>query len=138
WGLGLLRSAPGIGAAVMAVLLAYRPLRRRVGLTMLLCVSGFGVFTIVFGISRSLTLSLLSLVLVGAVDMVSVVIRRTLVQIATPDWVRGRVTAVDMFFIGDSNQLGEFESGLTAHRFGAVPAVIIGGAGTLVCVALRA
>jgi MFS family permease len=138
WGLGLLRSAPGIGAAVMAVLLAYRPLRRRVGVTMLICVAAFGVFTVVFGISRSLTISLLSLVLVGATDMVSVVIRGTLVQIATPDWVRGRVNAVDMIFIGASNQLGEFESGLTAHWFGTVSAVIIGGAGTLIVVALWA
>jgi MFS family permease len=122
----------------MAILLAYRPLRRRVGLTMLFCVAGFGVFTIIFGVSRSLTLSLISLVLVGASDMVSVVVRGTLVQIATPDAVRGRVNAVDMIFIGASNELGEFESGLTAHWFGTVPAVILGGAGTLIVVALWA
>jgi MFS family permease len=138
WGLGLLRAAPGAGAAVMAILLAYRPLRRRVGLTMLFCVAGFGVFTIIFGVSRSLTLSLISLLLVGASDMVSVVVRGTLVQIATPDAVRGRVNAVDMIFIGASNELGEFESGLTAHWFGTVPAVILGGAGTLIVVALWA
>ena len=138
WGLGLLRASPGAGAAVMAILLAYRPLRRRVGLTMLFCVAGFGVFTIIFGLSRSLTLSLISLLLVGANDMVSVVVRGTLVQIATPDAVRGRVNAVDMIFIGASNELGEFESGLTAHLFGTVPAVILGGVGTLIVVALWA
>jgi MFS family permease len=138
WGLGLLRAAPGVGAALMAVLLAYQPLRNRVGKIMLFCVAGFGVFTIVFGISHSLVVSLISLVLVGASDMVSVVVRGTLVQIATPDAVRGRVNAVDMIFIGASNQLGEFESGLTAHWFGTVPAVILGGAGTLIVVALWA
>src|SRR6266496_528307 len=138
WGLGLLRAAPGAGAAIMAVLLAYRPLRRRVGKIMLFCVAGFGAFTIVFGISHSLTLSLIALVLVGASDMVSVVVRGTLVQVATPDAVRGRVNAVDMIFIGASNELGEFESGLTAHWFGTVPAVILGGAGTLIVVALWA
>src|SRR5216683_390522 len=138
WGLGLLRAAPGAGATIMAILLAYRPLRRRAGAIMLWCVAGFGVFTIVFGISHSLTLSLAALVLVGATDMVSIVVRSTLVQIATPDEVRGRVNAVDMIFIGASNELGEFESGLTAHWFGTVPAVILGGAGTLVVVALWA
>ena len=138
WGLGLLRAAPGVGAGTMALLLAYKPLRSRVGKLMLFCVAGFGVFTIVFGISRSLVLSLMSLVLVGASDMVSVVVRGTLVQIATPDAVRGRVNAVDMIFIGASNELGEFESGLTAHWFGTVPAVILGGAGTLIVVGLWA
>jgi MFS family permease len=135
-GLGLLRAAPGVGASLMAIVLAYRPLRRRVGKLMLLCVAGFGVFTVIFGISGSLPLSLVSLVLVGATDMVSVVVRGTLVQIQTPDAVRGRVNAVDMIFIGASNQLGEFESGLTAHWFGTVPAVVVGGAGTLLVVAL--
>jgi len=138
WGLGLLRASPGVGAAVMAILLAYRPLRSRVGKIMLFCVAGFGAFTIVFGISHSLVLSMISLVLVGASDMVSVVVRGTLVQIATPDAVRGRVNAVDMIFIGTSNEFGEFESGLTAHWFGTVNAVIIGGAGTLIVVALWA
>ena len=138
WGLGLLRASPGVGAAVMAILLAYRPLRQRVGKIMLCCVAGFGLFTIVFGLSHSLVLSLISLVLVGASDMVSVVVRGTLVQIATPDAVRGRVNAVDMIFIGASNELGEFESGVTAHWFGTVPAVILGGAGTLIVVALWA
>jgi len=131
WGLGLLRSAPGVGAAVMAVLVAHRPLQRRVGATMLWCVAGFGVFTILFGLSRSFTLSLIALFLTGACDMVSVIVRGTLVQLATPDEMRGRVNAVDMIFIGVSNELGQFESGLTAAWFGAVPAVIIGGIGTL-------
>ena len=138
WGLGLLRAAPGAGASLMAIALAYRPLRRSVGKVMLFCVAGFGVFTIVFGLSRSLTLSLVSLLLVGACDMVSVVIRGIFVQIATPDSVRGRVNAVDMIFVGTSNEFGEFESGLTAQWFGPVAAVILGGAGTLVVVALWA
>src|SRR6202046_860538 len=138
WGLGLLRTAPGVGAAAMAVLLAHRPLQRRAGPIMLGCVAGFGVFTIIFGLSRSLILSLISLLLVGACDMVSVVIRAILVEIGTPDAMRGRVNAVDMIFIGASNQLGEFESGLTAHWFGTVPAVVIGGVGTLVVIALWA
>jgi MFS family permease len=138
WGLGLLRSAPGIGAAVMAIVVAHRPIRCRAGLTMLLCVTGFGVFTIAFGISRSLVLSLIALFLCGASDMVSVIIRATLVQIATPDEMRGRVNAVDMLFIGVSNELGEFESGLTAHWFGTVPAVVLGGIGTLVVIGLWA
>lgn len=138
WGLGLLRSAPGVGAAVMAIVVAHRPIRRRAGVTMLLCVAGFGVFTIVFGISRSFIVSLAALVLVGASDMVSVIIRATLVQIATPDEMRGRVNAVDMLFIGVSNELGEFESGLTAQWFGTVPAVVIGGVGTLAVIAMWA
>jgi MFS family permease len=138
WGLGLLRSAPGVGAAVMAIVVAYRPIRRRAGLTMLLCVAGFGIFTIVFGVSRNLIVSLVALFLVGASDMVSVIVRATLVQIATPDEMRGRVNAVDMLFIGVSNELGEFESGLTAQWFGTVPAVVLGGIGTLVVIALWA
>ncbi|HXU17866.1 MAG TPA: MFS transporter [Terriglobales bacterium] len=138
WGLGLLRASPGAGATIMAILLAYRPLRRRVGKIMLFCVAGFGLFTIVFGLSRSLALSIVSLVLVGASDMVSVVIRGTLVQIATPDSVRGRVNAVEMIFIGASNEFGEFESGVTAQWFGVVPAVVLGGIGTLAIVGLWA
>lgn len=137
-GLGLLRSAPGVGAALMALLLAYRPLRRRAGATMLWCVAGFGAFTILFGVSHSITLSLVALALVGATDMVSVVVRGTLIQVATPDEMRGRVNAVDMIFIGASNQLGQFESGITAQWFGAVPAVILGGVGTLAVTALWA
>ncbi len=138
WGLGLLRSAPGVGAAAMAVLVAHRPLRRRIGLTMLWSVAGFGVFTILFGVSHSLVLSMIALLLVGATDMVSVVIRGTLVQLATPDEMRGRVNAVDMLFIGASNEFGEFESGLTAQWLGAVPAVVLGGVGTLAVIALWA
>jgi len=136
WGLGLLRSAPGVGAAIMAIFLAKRPIQRKAGPIMLWCVAGFGVFTILFGISRSLVLSMAALLLVGATDMVSVIIRATLVQFATPDEMRGRVNAVDMLFIGASNELGEFESGLTAHWFGTVPAVVLGGVGTLVVIGL--
>ena len=138
WGLGLLRSAPGVGAAAMAILLAHRPLRRHVGVIMLWCVAGFGVFTIIFGISRSIVLSMIALLLVGATDMVSVIVRGTLVQLGTPDAMRGRVNAVDMLFIGVSNEFGEFESGLTAHWFGTVPAVLLGGIGTLVVIAIWA
>jgi MFS family permease len=138
WGLGILRTAPGVGAAAMAVYLAHKPLRGRVGATMLWCVAGFGVFTMLFGISRSLTLSLIALALVGATDMVSVIVRATLVQIATPDGMRGRVNSVDMVFIGASNELGQFESGLTAHWFGTVPAVVLGGIGTLAVTGLWA
>lgn len=138
WGLGLLRSAPGVGAGIMAILLAHRPLRGRVGPTMLWCVAGFGVFTIVFGLSHNMVVSLVALLLVGATDMVSVVIRATLVQLATPDEMRGRVNAIDMLFIGTSNEFGEFESGLTAQWFGTVPAVVLGGIGTLVVIAIWA
>ncbi len=138
WGLGILRSAPGVGAAATALLVAHWPLRRRAGAAMLWCVAGFGVFTILFGISRSLVLSLFALLLVGATDMVSVIIRGTLVQLATPDRMRGRVSAVNSLFIGASNEFGQFESGLTAHWFGAVPAVVLGGVGTLVVIGLWA
>jgi MFS family permease len=138
YGLGMLRGAPGFGAVSMAILLANRPLRRRAGVTMLLCVSGFGIFTIVFGLSRSLPLSLVALVLVGACDMVSVIVRQTLVQLSTPDEMRGRVSAVNMLFIGTSNEIGQFESGLTAQWFGTVPAVVLGGVGTIVVVLLWA
>lgn len=131
WGLGLLRAAPGAGAAVMAVLIAYKPIRRRAGATMLWCVVGFGVFTMVFGFSRSIVLSMISLFFVGAADMVSVVVRGVLIQVETPDEMRGRVNAVDMIFIGASNELGEFESGLAAQWFGAVPAVVLGGLGAV-------
>jgi len=138
WGLGLLRTAPGVGAALMAVALAHRPLRGRAGVTLLWAVAGFGIFTILFGVSRSLILSLVSLVLLGAADMISVIIRATLVQLRTPDEMRGRVTAVDMVFIGTSNEFGQFESGVTAQWFGTVPAVLLGGVGTLVVIALWA
>jgi MFS family permease len=138
WGLGLLRSAPGIGAATMAILLAHYPMRKRAGATMLWCVVGFGIFTIVFGLSRNLVLSMIALLLVGATDMVSVVVRATVVQIATPEEMQGRVNAVDLVFIGASNEFGEFESGLTAHWFGVVPAVILGGIGAIVVTGLWA
>ncbi len=130
-GLGILRSAPGVGAVAMAVVVAHWPLRRRAGLTMLSCVFAFGGFTVIFGISHHVVLSLIMLVLVGASDMVSVIVRHTMVQLATPDKMRGRVSAVNMVFIGASNEVGQFESGLTAHWFGTVPAVIIGGVGTM-------
>jgi MFS family permease len=135
WGLGLLRSAPGVGAALMAIVVAHRPIRRHAGPTMLLCVAAFGALTIVFGISRSLILSLAVLFLLGAADMVSVIIRATLIQVATPNEMRGRVNAIDFLFIGVSNELGEFESGLTAQWFGTVPAVVLGGIGTLLIIA---
>src|ERR1700691_768119 len=138
WGLGLLRTAPGVGAAVMAVALAHRPLRGRSGPTLLWAVGGFGVFTILFGVSHSLFLSLVSLILLGASDMISVIIRATLTQLRTPDEMRGRVTAVDMIFIGTSNEFGQFESGLTAQWFGTVPAVVLGGVGTLLVIAIWA
>ncbi len=138
WGLGLLRTAPGVGAALMAILLAHWPLRGNSGPKLLWAVAGFGVFTIIFGLSRSLTVSLIALVLLGASDMISVIIRATLTLLATPDEMRGRVTAVDMIFIGTSNEFGQFESGVTAQWFGTVPAVVLGGVGTLLVVTLWA
>lgn len=134
--LGILRGAPGVGALTMALVLAFRPIRHRAGATMLVCVFIFGLATIVFGFSQSRLLSLGALVVLGAADMVSVIIRHSLVQLATPDEMRGRVSAVNVMFIQASNELGEFESGLTAQWFGAVPAVILGGVGTLIIAAL--
>jgi len=134
WALGALRSAPAVGAAVAGVLLAVRPIQRRAGAKMLAGVAAFGVATIAFGLARSFGLALASLVLAGAADMVSVVVRSALVQLATPDEMRGRVSAVNMVFVGASNELGEFESGLTAQWLGVVPAIIVGGFGTLVVV----
>jgi MFS family permease len=136
YGLGVLRAAPGLGAVTVAILLAHYPLRRRAGLSMLYCIAGFGVFTIVFGLSHSLALSLMALMLTGAFDMVSVIVRSSLVQLTTPDEMRGRVSAVNMLFVGASNEVGQFESGITAQWFGAVPAVILGGAGTIAIVLL--
>src|ERR1700751_3261489 len=138
WGLGLLRTAPGVGAALMAILLAHWPLRGKSGPTLLWAVAGFGVFTIIFGLSRNLAVSLIALVLLGASDMISVIIRATLTLLATPDEMRGRVTAVDMIFIGTSNEFGQFESGVTAQWFGTVPAVVLGGVGTLIVIGLWA
>jgi MFS family permease len=131
YGLGALRAAPSLGAVAMAVVLAHWPLRRRAGAAMLCGVFGFGVFTVVFGLSRSLPLALAALVLVGACDMVSVIVRHTLIQLGTPDDMRGRVSAVNMIFIGTSNEVGQFESGVTAQWLGTVPAVIAGGVGTM-------
>ena len=136
WGLGILRSAPAFGAATVAFLLASFPLRRRVGILMLACVMLFGLATIVFGTSRSFALSLIALVVLGASDMISVVIRSTLIQTRTPDEMRGRVGAVNLVFIGASNELGEFESGVTAAWLGPETAVVVGGIGTCVVVVL--
>jgi MFS family permease len=134
WGLGLLRSAPALGALSMSLLLAHRPLDRNVGRIMFTAVAIFGLATIVFALSTSFWLSLAALIALGAADSISVVIRLSLVQLETPDEMRGRVSAVNFIFIGTSNQLGEFESGLTAAWFGAVPAALIGGIGTLLVV----
>ena len=134
-GLGLLRSAPATGAAVIAFALATRPIERGTGWKMFAAVAVFGAATIVFGLSRSFTLSLAALFVLGASDMISVFIRHALVNFATPDEMRGRVGSVNMLLIGASNELGEFESGLTAALFGTVPAVVIGGVGTLAVVA---
>ena len=130
-GLGLLRAAPAVGALTMSLALARWPLQRRVGFRMLACVAAFGVCMVVFGLSSNFTLSLLALAVSGAVDNVSVVIRLTLMQLETPDEMRGRVAAVNTIFIGASNQLGEFESGATAALFGPVGSVVLGGIGTL-------
>src|SRR5262245_5024982 len=135
-GLGMLRAAPAVGAALVAVALAYLPPLKRAGETMLVCVAFFGIFTILFGLSKHFYFSLFCLFVLGASDMISVIIRGTLVQVLTPDAMRGRVSAVNLIFIGASNELGEFESGVTAAWFGTVPAVVIGGAGTLAVVAL--
>jgi hypothetical protein len=137
-GLGLLRAAPAVGAALAAGAVSFRPIRRRVGHTMFASVAVFGVATLVFAISSSFVLSTVALAILGAADMLSVYIRHLLVQLETPDAIRGRVSAVNSVFIGASNELGEFESGLTAAWFGTVPAVIIGGVGTLVVAGLWA
>ncbi len=130
-GLGLLRSAPAVGALVASLIVARHPFRRHAGAMMFAGVLVFGCATMVFGLSTSFPISLLALATLGAADLVSVVIRFTLVQLRTPDAMRGRVSAVNSLFIGTSNQLGEFESGFTAALFGTVPAVLIGGLGTL-------
>jgi MFS family permease len=136
WGLGILRSAPALGALSMSLFLARHPLQRRVGRIMFGAVAAFGAATVAFGLSTVFWVSLGALVVLGAADVISVVIRNSLVQIETPDAMRGRVSAVHMLFIGTSNQLGEFESGVTAALFGTVPAVVIGGVGTLLVTAL--
>jgi len=131
WGLGLLRGAPAVGALAMSILLTRRPVERHVGRTLLLAVGLFGVCMVVFGISRSFPVSLIALAVSGGADMVNVVIRQTLVQLETPDAMRGRVSAVNSIFIGASNQLGEFESGATAALLGPVGSVVAGGVGTV-------
>jgi len=135
-GLGMLRSAPAVGAFAASLYLARRPLQRKVGKAMFNAVAWFGLATIVFALSRSMVISFLALILLGWSDMLSVVIRSSLVQLETPDEMRGRVSAVNSVFIGASNQLGEFESGVTASLFGVVPAAVLGGVGTLLIVVL--
>ena len=132
WGLGLLRGAPAVGALLTSAVLARWPLQRRVGHKLLLAVGIYGLAMMAFGWSTSFVLSLLALAVSGAADMVSVVVRQTLVQLETPDAMRGRVSAVNSVFIGASNQLGEFESGVTAAWLGPVGSVVLGGVGTLV------
>lgn len=136
WGLGLLRAAPAVGALLASAVLTRWPLDRRVGRTMLAAVAVYGVCMLVFGVSTSFGLSLLALAVSGSADMVSVVVRQTLMQIETPDAMRGRVSAVNSVFIGASNQLGEFESGATAAWLGPVGSVVLGGIGTLLVAAL--
>jgi len=131
-GLGMLRAAPAMGAVLMSLVMARFPLRKRAGRSLFVCVTIFGAATIVFGLSRSLWVSLLALAIAGAADTISVIIRGSVVQLATPPEMRGRVSAVNSLFIGASNELGEFESGLTAQWWGAVRATVIGGIGSLV------
>ncbi|HRO10650.1 MFS transporter [Amaricoccus sp.] len=131
WGLGFLRAAPAVGALAMTAVLARRAITRRVGMRMLQAVVVFGIGTLVFALSRDMALTLGALVVMGAADTVSVVIRHSLVQLRTPDEMRGRVGAVNYLFINASNQLGEFESGMTAALFGTVPAAVLGGLGTI-------
>jgi MFS family permease len=131
WGLGILRGAPAVGALLMSAFLARHSLNRRAGLRMFQAVIVFGLSTLVFGVSRSMWLSVAALAVMGAADSVSVVIRIALVQLSTPDDMRGRVGAVNYLFVNASNQLGEFESGVTAALFGAVPAVVLGALGTI-------
>ncbi|MDR6938037.1 MFS transporter [Luteibacter sp. 3190] len=136
WGLGVLRAAPAVGALMMSLWLTRHSLERRVGPIMFASVAGFGVATLVFALSTTLWLSVTALFALGAFDMVSMVIRGALVQLETPDDMRGRVSAVNAIFVNTSNQLGEFESGLLAAALGAVNATLIGGIGTLVVVGL--
>ncbi|NBU13697.1 MAG: MFS transporter [Alphaproteobacteria bacterium] len=138
WGLGLLRAMPSLGAVLMGVMLARFPLERKAGSRMLVSVAIFGLATIIFGVSTNLYLSMGALFVLGASDMISVYVRQTLVQAETPDAMRGRVSAVSTVFIGASNELGEFESGMMAAALGTVPSVIVGGLGSIVVVALWA
>lgn len=136
WGLGLLRGAPAVGGLLVGFWLSRRTLERNVGMTMFAAVAGFGVATLIFALSKELWLSILALFALGGFDMVSVVIRGSLVQLDTPDEMRGRVSAVNSIFINTSNQLGEFESGMLAAWLGAAPAAAVGGIGTLIVVGL--
>ncbi len=131
WGLGLLRGAPAVGALAMSVVLTRWPIERHIGRRLLAAVGVFGLCMVIFGLSRSFAVSLLALAVSGGADMLNVVIRQTLVQLETPDAMRGRVGAVNSIFIGASNQLGEFESGATAALIGPVASVVLGGAGTM-------
>jgi MFS family permease len=131
WGLGVLRAAPAVGALLMTAVLARHTINHRVGMRMFQSVIVFGIATMVFGLSHLIWVSLLALMVMGAADTVSVVIRLSLVQLATPDEMRGRVGAVNYLFINASNQLGQFESGVTAALFGTMPAVVLGGVGTI-------
>ena len=135
-GLGMLRAAPAVGALCMSLVMARFPLKRKAGVRLFICVAIFGAATIVFGLSRSLWLSLVALAFSGAADMISVIIRGSLLQLATPPEMRGRVSAVNSLFIGASNELGEFESGLTAQWLGAVRATVFGGVGALMVAGL--
>jgi MFS family permease len=129
WGIGFLRSASGVGSLAMGLYLTSVPIRDHAGLTMFAAVAFFGLITIVFGVSTIVWLSILALFLMGAADMISVYIRETLIQLRTPDWVRGRVTTVNMVFIGVSNELGAFRAGMVVTVIGVVPAVVFGGVG---------
>jgi MFS family permease len=131
WGLGLLRAAPGVGAILVAVWLAGHPIRDHAGLLMLAVVALVGAFTVLFGVSNIPWLSIFALAMLGATDMISVYIRETLIQLWTPDRVRGRVNAVNMVFVGASNELGEFRAGTMAALIGTVPAVVVGGVGAI-------
>jgi MFS family permease len=134
-GLGILRSGPTFGALLVGIALTHLPISRRAGRTMLTSVAVFGLATIVFGLSTNFALSLAALIVVGGADMVGVVIRQTMIQMTTPDAMRGRVSAVNSVFIGASNQLGSFEAGLMASFLGAALAAVVGGFGTLAVVA---
>jgi MFS family permease len=134
-GLGFLRAAPAVGAIVMAVVMAYRPPTKKAGRKLFVNVALFGLFTILFALSSNMYLSLFLLALMGAVDNVSVVIRSTILQLATPDEMRGRVSSVNYIFIGSSNEIGAFESGLAARLMGLIPSVIFGGGMTVLTVA---
>lgn len=136
WGLGLLRAAPSVGAVLMSLVLTRYVIKKNAGKLMFAAVATFGFSTIIFGLSESFVLSFAALFVLGASDMISVVIRSSLIQLETPDEMRGRVSAVNFIFIGASNQLGEFESGVTAAWLGTVPAVVVGGIGTLLVVIL--